>query len=263
MTARTARLTALAAAFTLTATALTGCAADDDKAGDTKVSVATPRDALLQAVPDAKVGAYRFVIKGGETPSSGRLDAPKKSFEINIVEKESGIQLSVDTLVIAKESWMKIKFKPANLPGLPKLPKKWAKLDPSKVKNTDEPLEYTDETDPGYAGLLVQNSSGLTETGPGKYAGTTDLTKSTEAEIVDDKTLSALGDQAKSVPFTAAVDGQGHLTSMIVKIPAAGKAKTATYSITYSGFGATPTPEEPAAAEQTPAPKAMYELLNS
>jgi hypothetical protein len=171
--------------------------------------------------------------------------------------------MTMTSLVIDKKGWMKIAFTPANLPGLPKLPKKWVLLDPAKVKDADDsPLEYGDETDPGYVSQLVHNSAGLTETSPGKFAGTTDLTQVKDAEIVDDATLTALGEKAKTVPFTAVIDAEGHLTSAVVKVPAAGKAKASTYQVTYSAFGKTATPQVPAAGAQTPATDAVYELLN-
>jgi hypothetical protein len=268
MTARKASLTGFAGILSLALATSAACGVADEpaKIGESpKVSVATPRDALLAAVPDTKVGAYKFDIKGGVTPMSGVLDAPKKTIELKLVQKEPdiGLTMTMTSLVIDKKGWMKIAFSPANLPGLPKLPKKWVLLDPAKIKDPDNsPLEYGDETDPGYVTQLVQSSAGLTESKPGHYAGTTDLTQVTDAEIVDEKTLTALGDKAKAVPFTAVIDGAGHLTSAVVKVPAAGQAKAATYQVTYSAFGTTATPAEPAANQQTPATGAVYELLN-
>jgi hypothetical protein len=65
------------------------------------------------------------------------------------------------------------------------------------------------------------------------------------------------------VPFEATVDGQGRLTSTVVRIPAAGQTKAGTYKIKYTGYGSTPTPAVPAADEQQRATKDAYELLNS
>ena len=257
----------LAAVLVLTAATAAGCSAADEPAADTgsKVSVATPRDALLNAVPDAKVGAYRFDVKGGVTPMSGVLDAPQRTSLIKVsqTEKDAGFTLTMTALAVDKKGWMKIAFTPATVPGLPKLPKSWMAIDPAKIKDAEgAPIGYDDSTDPGYTSLVVQNSAGVKETSPRHYAGTTDLTKSTDAEIVDAATLKALGAKAAAVPFEAAIDGAGHLSSVIVKIPAAGKAKAALYRVTYSGYGSTATPEAPAAGEQTKATAAVYELLN-
>jgi hypothetical protein len=255
----------LAAVFTLSAAVLAGCGIADDSSGgakdDAKVSVATPRDTLIQAVPDAKEGPYRFAVKGNETPLSGVLDAPKKTLQATFVQSEPGLTLTMTTLVVGPKGWIKMSFKPANLPGLPKLPKKWLLLDQSRIKDKTAKFEYGDETDPGYTSLLVQSAAGITETSPGHFAGTVDLTQATAAEIVDDATLKALGAKAKALPFTAVVAG-GHLSSLAVKIPAAGKKKASTYAVSYTGFGATPSPAVPAAGEQTPATPAVYDLLN-
>jgi len=115
--------------------------------------------------------------------------------------------------------------------------------------------------DPGYAQLLVQKATAVKETSPGHFAGATDLTQATDAEIVDAKTLAKLGAKAKTVPFTATIDAQGNLTSLIAKIPAAGGVTAKTYSIKYDGFGATPAVAAPAPGEQQKATSVIYQML--
>jgi hypothetical protein len=65
------------------------------------------------------------------------------------------------------------------------------------------------------------------------------------------------------VPFTATTDAEGHLTRLVLKIPAAGKAKAHTYSVAYDGYDSTATPGAPAAGEQQKAVPAVYDMLNS
>ena len=83
------------------------------------------------------------------------------------------------------------------------------------------------------------------------------------ADIVDPARLKALGEKAKAVPFEATVDGQGRLTSAVVKVPAAGRTKASRYEITYADYGTTASPAAPAADEQQPATRSAYELLNA
>jgi hypothetical protein len=270
MTARLARWTALGTALALSLVTVAGC----DSAGSTSnpgaaaadsPSAVAPRDALLNAVPDESVGAYHFAIKGGSTPMSGVLDAPKKTIRLEISQHEAdpGFTLDMKFLVIAQQAWTKITFTPAAVPGLPKLPKKWMLLDTSKIKDKQNtPLAYGDETDPGSATAVFQNARDVEQTSTGHFAGVTDLTKAADAEIVDAATLTALGGRAKKVPFTAVVDAKGRLTSAIVKIPAAGKTKAATYAISYDGYDSTGTPVAPAAGEQQKAVAAVYDMLN-
>jgi hypothetical protein len=237
--------------------------ADDDKKSDkgSKVSVATPRDALLQSIPDAKAPAYAFDIKGGVTPVSGMLDAPNKTTQVKVVQADSGITITMAALAIENKGWMKLAVTGAP-EGFPALPKKWMLIDPAKVKNADDaPLGYNDELDPGYTSVVVQNSADVKETSPSHYAGTTDLTAAKEAEIVEDATLTALGAKAKAVPFEAVVGPDGHLSLLTVKVPAAGRAKASTYKVTYAGYGRTATPGAP--TDTAKPTKAVYELLNS
>ena len=225
-----------------------------------------PRDALLESLPDASTGSFRFTVEDGETPTKGEIDAGKQSYRVGFRyrEPEAGFTMLSDFLVVADQSWIKIRFKDTEgLTGLPKLPKKWMLLDPAKVKSDDVPLKYENETDPGEAGAVLRAIVEVKQTGAGHFAGTTDLTQQGEAEIVDPARLRALGAKAKTVPFEATVDGKGRLTSAVLRIPAAGKAKASKYEITYSGYGSTPTPAVPAADEQQQATKNAYELLNA
>jgi hypothetical protein len=264
MTARKAQLAGLAAILALSTV---GCgaqkdAADPPAAAPTSTKPADPQVVLIDAVPGDDDGAYHFEVKGAEVPTSGVLDAPKKAAEIKAVQTEpdAGFTLTMTTRMIGEQTWVKMAFRPAAIPGLPKIPKNWQLLDESKIKDKDL-IGYDGSLDPGFTKLLVQKSTGIKETSPGHFAGATDLTQSTEAEIVDEKTLKALGDKAKKVPFEAVVDADGNLTSLVAKIPAAGKAKAKTYAVKYDGFGRTATPAAPAAGEQQKATSVIYEML--
>ena len=263
--------TGLAVVLTLSAVALAGCGnptgnpTGTTTATKTAVSVATPRDALLEAVPDDQAETYRYVIKGGTQPLSGLINSAKKVIALDITQTEPGASftLRMNFLIINKQSWAKVSFTPSTVPGLPKLPKKWMLIDPSKIKDrSNSPFTYDGEVDPGSTAGVFQSAAAVRQVSPGHFAGTTDLTQQTDGGIVEPATLKALGAKAKAVPFTAVVDGQGHLTSTVVKSPAAGKTKAAVYSVTYGGFGTTTTPSVPAAAEQQKAPARLYDMLN-
>lgn len=225
-----------------------------------------PWHTLFEALPDASTGSFRFTVRGGTQPMAGVLDAARHSYRFGVSEHDPslGFTLSMNFLVVEKQSWIKIKFTGAEgLTGLPKLPRKWMLIDPDKIEEKeDAPLEYAGETDPGEAGAILRAIVEVEQTGAGQFVGTTDLTRQNEAEIVDAATLKALGARAKSVPFEATLDGQGRLTSVVVKIPAAGGAKATTYEVTYSDFGTAPSPSVPAADQQQEATAAAYEMVN-
>jgi hypothetical protein len=243
-----------------------GVAGTGQDAAPTATKSLEPRDALLESLPDASTGGFRFTVEDGETPTAGEIDASKQSYRVGFRYREpnAGFTLHSDYLVVKKQSWIKIKFTGTKgLTGLPKLPKKWMLLDPAKVKSADVPLAYKNETDPGEAGAVLRAIVAVEQTGAGHYAGTTDLTQQGQAEIVDAARLRALGAKAKAVPFEATVDSQGRLTSTVVRIPAAGRTKATEYEITYTGYGSTPAPAEPSADEQQPATRNAYELVNA
>jgi hypothetical protein len=247
-----------------------GCGVADavgDATAPASAKPLAPRDALLDALPDASTGSFRFTVEGGEAPSAGEIDAGKHSYRVGFRyrEPDAGFTLLSDFLVVEKQSWIKIRFTDAEgVTGLPKLPKKWMLIDPAKVENDDDiPLAYDNETDPGEAGAVLRAIVDVQRTGAGTYAGTTDLTQQGDADIVDAARLKALGELAKAVPFEATVDDQGRLTRTVVKIPAAGRTKASRYAITYAGYGTTPTPAVPGADEQQKATKEAYELLNA
>ncbi|WP_433301641.1 hypothetical protein ACQP2F_06675 [Actinoplanes sp. CA-030573] len=266
MTTRNAQLAGIATVLALTVTgcgAVRGDGAVADPAAGPSSAAADPRQALLDSVPDETVGAYAFDVRGGDSPFSGVLDAPKKAIELRLTESgEPNITLTMDIRAIGGKSWIKLAVKPAGTPGLPKIPKKWLLVDKAKMSGDGKDIVgYDGSTDPGYAADVIENGTGIRPTGAGHFAGTTDLTRSTQAEILDGKALEALGDKARKVPFEAVVGGDGHLSTLTVKIPAAGRTKARTYAVRYSGYGRTPTPTVPAAGEQQKATPIVYQLL--
>ncbi|WP_433793706.1 hypothetical protein [Actinoplanes sp. CA-252034] len=254
---------ALTGALLIAGAGLTACGTTDDvpEKAPQPVSAATT---LKKGVPGTGTPAFRYSVKGGQQSFTGVLDAPNKSVTSDFVEKipDSEITLTMRFLVIEKQAWARISFDDAPAgAGLPKFPKKWMKLDQGKLSaDSSEDLTYAGETDPGFVSTLLAAAADLKETGKGTYAGTTDLTKSTEADIVDDETLKALGEKAKAVPLEVTLDGEGRVTKAVVKIPAAGKVKAGTYEVVYDQYGKASPIKEPSGAVNAPAD--AYELLN-
>ena len=92
---------------------------------------------------------------------------------------------------------------------------------------------------------------------------TIDLTAAPDATIVDEEVLKDLGDAAKAVPFTAVIGADGHLTTLTVKVPKAGKNKAYTYTEKYADYGTAKPVAAPADGEAQEAPDSAYEMLNS
>ncbi|MDI6101964.1 hypothetical protein QLQ12_25425 [Actinoplanes sp. NEAU-A12] len=260
---------ALAGALLFTGTALAACGGGETakETGAAAKETAKPVSAattLAKGVPTAKTPAFRYAIKGGLQSLSGVLDAPNKALTTDVSEKipDSKITLNMKFLIVDDKAWAKIAFDGAKAgDGLPAIPKKWMLLDQSKLaSDSSEDLTYQGETDPGYVSTLLEAAADLKEIGSGTYAGTTDLTKSEEAEIVDKATLTALGEKAKSVPLKLTVDAEGRIAKAVVEIPAAGKTKAATYEVTYDQYGAAAAIKAP--TDVVKATADVYEMLN-
>lgn len=259
------RLTGLLAVAVAVATATAGCT--DEVVGNAPPSKPpTATELLARSVPDEHTGSFRYALKGGDVPATGVLDAGRHSYQMQIsqTDPELGFTMTMNVLMIGKRTWVKIAFTDTEgLAGLPKLPRTWMLIDPAEMKGEDNlPIGYDGETDPGAAREIVDAATGVRQTAAGRFTGTTDLTRQGEADIVDADRLAALGDQAKKIPFTATTDAQGRITSLILRIPAAGKVKAGTYEMTYRDYGTAPTPAEPTGAQQQKAPPIAYDLLN-
>ncbi|MEU4694186.1 hypothetical protein [Actinoplanes sp. NPDC023714] len=243
---------------------LTGCAAEksDEKAAPAPSQTEktkTVSETLLDAVPDAASPAFHYAVKGGLNPFSGVIDPEGRAMTAVITQKipDTPITLTMQFLVVEEKVWTKIAFKGATADmGLPKLPKKWMSIDQAKAGSSEiDEMKFTaSEIDPGYVTALVASAAGLKETADGHYTGTTDLTKSTEAEIVEDKKLKAIGEKAKTAPLDVVVDDEGRIAKATVKVP-----ESAAYQVTYDQYGTAKPLSAPADAVKAPAD--VYELL--
>jgi len=272
----TARVAGLGAVLLVSLAACSTATSDPKPAATSASKPAAPsaskpaesaENVLLAAVPTEKSSPYHFAVTNSDGKLTGVVDAPEKAISAGIVQKVDGVPVTLDMrfLILDTKSWVKFKFSPADLPGLPRIPAKWQLLDPRKIKDKDNsPLAYgEDQSDPGYTHEVVANAAKVEQTSAGHYRGVTDLSLTGVEDIIDNATLKALGDRAKAVPFTAVVDAKGRLTRLDVEIPAAGKAKARTYSAVYDGYDSTKAPAAPSPAEQQKAVPAVYDLLNS
>jgi hypothetical protein len=269
--ARAARVAGYAALLGAVAfaTAACGTAADGQTDGTPAVSAPSPstrapRDILLAAAPDGSQGSFRFSIADAEATGSGVVDPDAERMQMTTQFKDPDLDLAmkISFLLVGQESWMKVSFS-KRLPGLPRLPKKWLHLDRTKISSDDGlPLSF-DDPDPASAATIFAASADVTESGAGRYRGTVDLTAAADAEVVDSKTLAALGVAAKRVPFEAVVDARGRLTSLVVDVPAAGGAPAFRRTATYRDYGVATAPAPPSAAQSQEAPAAAYEMLNA
>ncbi|MEV0330158.1 hypothetical protein AB0H63_27440 [Micromonospora echinospora] len=260
----TPRLARTAAAL-LAATALVaGCGQETGPAAAPSSPAPTPKEALLASVPDGTEGTFRFTGRDSTSNLSGLVDPTAKGIQLDtsVKDPELGFTTTMSFLVLDEEIWMKVAFSDTKgLTGLPKLPKRWLKLDPAKLDDPAGVPQY-DGADVGNAGPLIQAATDVHEEGTGRYTGTVDLTAGEAAQVLEAEEMASLGDAAKQIPFTAVVGADGNLTSLSLAMPKSGSGKPWTFEVNYTAYGSAPAIAEPSGSAAQDAPPMAYKLLN-
>ncbi|SCG56259.1 hypothetical protein [Micromonospora coxensis] len=253
-------------AAAVAATALVaGCepAASGPAAAPATSTAPTPKQALLAAVPDSTEGTFRFNGRSSTGDVTGLVDPTAKGMELSLAHKdpELGFTMRMSFRVVAEDIWMKVRFTGTEgLTGLPKLPNRWLKLDRARLTDPGSAPVW-EGVDIGNAGPLIEAATRVEEQGAGKYAGTIDLTSGEAAKALEAEEVTALGDAAKAVPFTAEVGADGNLSRLTLQVPAAGKRKAYPYLVEYRDYGTAPKVDVPTGTAAQAAPKVAYELL--
>jgi hypothetical protein len=118
---------------------------------------------------------------------------------------------------------------------------------------------YASDTEAGEINEILDAVTGVQQVGAGHFEGVTDLSHADDGhEIFSAAQFKALGSRVAHVPFTAALDDRGRLTTATLRLPAAGKYKASAWKITFDQYGTVAVPKLPTAAEQTKAPATVY-----
>ncbi|MEU9509499.1 hypothetical protein AB0D32_24830 [Micromonospora sp. NPDC048170] len=246
---------ALVAALTL---GLTGCATErdtDTPAGNGGATGAAPassapaeaRAELTAAAQKLSQQSVKMQLKSSVVNGSGVMDPATKSGDMTM---KMGPEGTFRILMIGNDAYLKIT-------GMEGMPKKWMHMDATKLGKSGQ-LNLMPEGDPGGAKQMIDSVVDVEKTAPGHYSGILDYTR-TKAE---DKSIQALGDKAKAVPFTARVDDQGRLVEFAIDTQVLHES-LGTMITTYSDFGAPVTVQKPPASDTQAAPQELIESLGS
>ncbi|MFG1922760.1 hypothetical protein [Cryptosporangium sp. NPDC048952] len=232
----------------------------------------TPREKLTGSVPTYRTPSYSWSmvnegVRDGWTASKGVVDPPGKTFLLENVVRDaaSGVSTIWHIRVVHPKTWVWIELdNPRNEDGFPEFPTKWGLLEQEQVEDSGPALGWDLwSKDPANVGLLFREIVDAKEAGPGVFTGTINIQKAKLAEVVDEKTLTALGAKAKAVPFRALLDPQGRILDLVLKVPGTAKTKPITHWIAYRDYGAATVTKPPTAAETAPTTDDVYELINS
>ena len=269
----------LMAAALLTPGAAACTTTGDGTAGSTAAPSATASATAVEADSDAKQallnstreignGNFRFRMSGAGSTAEGQVHQPSQSAElrISIGQPTDDLAMALDLVHAKPDSWVKLELSgaaAASVPGRDKLNLgKYQHLDQSRIQG-DRNLGFDfDQVDPAGSEVLTQAVTEVRRTGEGAYAGTIDVSKAAGAGSLDPGLIAALGAQANSVPFTAALDGQGRLTELVLQIPGASGTDAQEIRVTYSDYGNATAANKPPADQVVEAPPELYNLFD-
>ncbi|WP_236648771.1 MULTISPECIES: hypothetical protein [Micromonospora] len=250
-----------------------GASASPTVAGSIAPSGATPgtgdaKQALLNSTNEIRNGNFRFTMSGAGSTAEGQVHEPSQSAEMRVTigDASSDLMMKLDLIHLKPDSWVKVELggkSAGSIPGVQKLNLgKYQHLDQTRIKGNRALGFDFEKVDPAGSAVLTQGITEVRQTGDGMYAGTLDVSRAAEAGSVDPTVITALGAQAKSVPFTAKLDPQGRLSEMVVQMPAAGQSAAQDIKVTYSDYGNASAAQKPSADQVVEAPPEFYNLFN-
>ncbi|RKN23658.1 hypothetical protein D7147_00960 [Micromonospora musae] len=226
------------------------------------------KQALLASTAAIRDGNFRFSMTGAGSAAEGQVHEPSQSarMKVSIGDASSDLSMMLDVIHSRPDSWVKVDLggrAAQSVPGQEALNLgKYQHLDQTRIKGNRNLGFDFDRLDPAGSEVLTQGVTEVRRTGEGAYAGTIDVSKAAEAGSLDATMITALGPQAKSVPFTARVDAQGRLSELVIQVPAAGQQKAQDVRITYSDYGNATAAQKPAPDQVVEAPAELYNLFN-
>ncbi|MCW2642840.1 MAG: hypothetical protein JWP76_5146 [Dactylosporangium sp.] len=254
------------AMFATVGIALTGCSSTGAGGNAAKPStpsptptLAAPKDTLVTAIKQLGQTSYTFTVKQATVSGQGKADPAAKAAQVSIAASTSGVSAKMSIVSLGSDNWTQMDFGPALDQQAGIDPTKWMHIDTSKVTKADalpvdpaspDLLDFSSITN---AVLTVQRVDAT------HYSGTIDLTTVKGPAEPDSATLSKVADKAKSVPFTATLDGNGRPSEL--KTDGSGIDPGLSLDITFSDYGAHQNISKPTGTIAD-APSTVYSILN-
>jgi hypothetical protein len=222
-------------------------------------SQASAMDTVLAAVKKLGDTSYKYSVTTGGLTGQGMVDPASKKVRMTLAGKQSGVNITMDIILVSPDYWMKVDFGGQNAAlGLPS--GKWMHIDQTKIKNSSSFAIDPSQTDPTRSSGLFKGMTDAQKVDATHYTVTLDLTKTTDG-VVASSVQAKLGDKAKSVPAQVVLDDQGRLSSVTLDLSSVDADSSVTS--TYSDYGTPVSIDKPAASDTVEAPAAVYSIFNS
>jgi hypothetical protein len=214
-------------------------------------AVAVPSDpAKALAAAATRLGKEPFKVKFSSLgqEATGSVDLVGKTSEIDTLVQNGA---AINTRQFGTDQYVQVSGDAAG--ALHAVPGKWMHVD-TRGLPAGNPLS-PEHNQAASAANLLKTATGLSRTGTDTIKGKVDLSRGGATQLP-----AGLSGKLKAVPFTARLDPQGRLTSLVFDINSvldgAGELNTA-----YYDYGVPFTVARPAAAEIVPMPDAFKKAI--
>jgi len=225
---------------------------------------ADPLTELRAAAVKTLSTSFRVTLSVPQVEASGDVDPVGQAMTLDIVAQEGdGSAIRQKVRVVGADAYLT-------------LGKTYVRdIDPTKYIQFTAPtpafasasvVNLADPFDPAGLKGLAFAFTDARRTGDGGFAGTLDLTKAMPGTSrgllpAEPEQLQGAGDVIKDIPFEAAADGEGFLTSITVRMPAYGTVPAYPSTSTFSNFDEPVKVKRPQAAEITEVTEELRQIL--
>jgi hypothetical protein len=249
------------AALTGALVLVAGCTGGDDGAPTGGGALAEVRAAAEKTAGTS----HRVTLSAGEVDATGVVDPGGRALSLDItsVSVISDEPVTRRIRVVGDDAYLTLGETALDLD-----PDKYIRFETADLAGASSSLDLADPFDPaGLQGLAAAFTSAERADG-GRFTGVLDLTKAPDDTSrgflpADQDQLAGGGDVVTRIPFEAAADGEGYLTSLTVRVPSFDTIQAYDSETTFAGFGEPVDVKQPKARDIADVPDEFREMLAS
>lgn len=249
-------LVALALAVTACAGEQTGDA-DQGVPATTGAPAADPKLALASSADALQQEPFRMEMAMGDLMSAtGAMDPAAGAGSVEMTIVAQGTELTIETRFTEADAWINL----GDMGALLGAEAAWMHIDQSQLPEGGFMGVAPGETDMANTAEMLQSLGTVEQVDERTFQGEIDVSQG-ESGLIDEEMLSAMGDEATHLPFTATLDDQGRLASMVIEFPAMPDFPAGSLEIRYFDYGTPVEVSPPPADEVSEMPPEFYQMF--
>ena len=261
MTRRAVTALAVLVSMTLATTACQTAPGATATATPTKTATETLNDAAGKAAGQS----FKYSLTYGKLlTGDGVQDATGTAATRNVTYTDPASGLVIKGTILLKDGalYVKLDLGPLTtaIPGLAGMAGKWIIVDQKRIGSSGIAGALIPGGDSSLPATFIRGVVTAEKVSDTEIKGTIDLGQAAP-KIVPASEIAKLGADAKKVPFTATLDGQGRISKIVINLPKLGEAPAGDLTTTFTDYGAPVTVDAPLATDTIQAPETVYLFL--